>query len=101
MARQQIVFRTTSVDVITLVWPTGDGDADCQAQAEVLPNMPSVTTYYVNCSLMLSVCNLWQFRHDLFLVVFSIYSVYSFSCLLTNNICTMYLIVPTLLSTKK
>ena len=32
------VAQTTSVDVITQcrhIWTTGDGDADCQAQAEV------------------------------------------------------------------
>jgi len=35
------VFQTTSMDVIAecrlsiLVWPTGNGDADCQAQSEV------------------------------------------------------------------
>jgi len=29
------------------------------------PNTFSVTTYYVNCSLMLRMCNMWQFRHYL------------------------------------
>ena len=39
------VFRTTSMDVIAvsiLVWPTRNGDADCQAQAEVYGQIRSV-----------------------------------------------------------
>jgi len=49
----------------TLVWLTGDGDADCQS--EVFGQIHSVWSCTVNCSLMLRVCNLWQFRHYLFL----------------------------------
>ena len=48
------------------------------------------TTYYVNCSLMLRVCNMWQFRHHFicfFSFVFSLYLLHLFfSCLLPINL---------------
>jgi len=63
-------------------WPTGNGDA--KRKQRFLANMFSLTTYYFNCSLMLRVCNLWQFRHYLF---FSFYLLcLFFSCLLPINL---------------
>ena len=52
------------------------------------PNTFSLTTYYVNCSLMFRVCNVWQFRHYLFFsFLFSLYLLYLFfSCLLPINL---------------
>ena len=70
------VFRTTSVDVIT----------DCRYWFGLLEMETliakrkqwfmakytfSLTMYYVNCSLMLRMCNMWQFRHYfLFLFIY-------------------------------
>jgi len=44
------------------------------------PNTFSLTTYYVNCLLMLRVCNMWQFRQYLFFLFLflCIYCIYSF-----------------------
>ena len=50
----------------------------------------NVLYYYVNCSLMLRMCNVWLFRHYLFLFfsfLFSLYLLYLFfSCLLPINL---------------
>ena len=76
------VFRTTSMDVI----------AECRywfgllemetliarASRGLWPNTFSLTTYYVNCSLMLRMCNVWQLRHYCFFSFFlCIYCIYS------------------------
>jgi len=37
--------------------------------------MFSLTMYYVNCSLMLTVCNMWQFRYYLFFIFFYLLSI--------------------------
>ena len=51
------------------------------------PNLLSVIIHCVNRSLMLRVCNLWKFKHYLFVFVFFlIYCVRSWSCLLSINL---------------
>ena len=73
----------------TLVWPTGDGDADCQVQAEVFGQICSVW----QC-IMSTVRSCWEcVTYDNLDSIcffggfyFSIYSVYSFSCLLSINL---------------
>jgi len=84
------VFWTTSMDVI----------AECRycfgywkwrrwlpsANRGLWPNTFSLTTYYVNCPLVLTVCNVWQFRHYLCFFRFSSYLLYLFfSCLLPKT----------------
>ena len=78
------VFRTTSMDVI----------AECRywfgllemetliakRKQRFMAKYVSLTTYYVNCSLMLRVCNMWQFRHYLFFFfVFIVFILFLFA----------------------
>ena len=58
----------------TLVWPTRNGDVDCQEQRF----LAKYAQYYVNCSLKWKVCNLWQFRRYL-LLLFYLFCLFIFS----------------------
>jgi len=72
--------------VSILVWPTGNAWR-CWLPSEsrdLWPNMFSLTTYYVNCSLMLIVFKMWQFRHYLFVFSF-LFRLLSFLFLFAAN----------------
>jgi len=87
------VFRTTSMEVIAecrywfglLEMETLIGKRKQRFMAKYTF---SLTTFYVNCSLVLRMCNLWQLRHYLFFsFLFYLCLLYLFfSCLLPINL---------------